>query len=249
MSGLPDNHEALANASYSFVHRCSSPVRDAQLWWVDHGVELTSVPFDILSREEIAKAQVYRFEADRRSFMLRRTALRLLIGRHLNCDPSAIRFACTAYGKPSLAWPRPTPGLCFSVARTTEATILTIAECNSIGIDIERVRHDLDFARIGPLVFAESELAWLKECDRDGLPDRFFRLWTRKEAYLKALGWGFLRDPRLFSTTAAFDSQQWDEEKGFATHAGAPDHDVLLDLPLGDAVRGAIAIAGRLSVH
>jgi 4'-phosphopantetheinyl transferase len=240
MNSLPHSCETETEAPYSFMRKCPSLARWVEFWCIDCAEESTCDPADVLSKEEITRAQAYRSNADSRAFIRRRAALRALIGRWLKCEPEAVRFSSNAYGKPLLAWPSTGEVLSFSVAHTTGIALLAIAQCESIGVDIERVRHDLDFLCVGRVAFAESELAWMTACDRNEMADRFFRLWTRKEAYLKALGWGFLRDPRMF-VPAAID----EEARNDGVHATAPwvpKSGDLFELPLGRLLRGAFAV-------
>ena len=241
VNSFPKNCEANGEAPYSFMQRCPLIAPWAEVWRVDCGGEARFTPPDVLSVEELVRAREYRFTTDCRAFVLRRSALRALIGRHFECEPKSIRFSRNAYGKLMLAWPRTNTAFSFSVASTAGCALLVIAQCDSVGVDVERVRYDIDFWNIGRMVFAEPELAWLMGCDRNTLADRFFRLWTRKEAYLKALGWGFMRDPRLFSPTG-FDSEIPDAGINVAD-TSVPTPGEVFALPLGKSLRGSLAVA------
>lgn len=179
-------------------------------------------------------------KSDCRAFIRRRPAVRALIGRWLDFEPETVRFSSNAYGRPLLAWPTTSNVFSFSVARTTDVALLSIARCESIGVDIERVRHNIDFPSVGRVAFADSELVWMMACDRNTMAGRFFRLWTRKEAYLKALGWGFLRDPRLF-VPSVIDEEARDQGV-HAIDPEVPKSGDLFELPLGKTLRGAFAV-------
>ena len=240
MNCFPQNCETNVEAPYSFMQRCPLFAPWAEVWRVDCGEEARFSPADVLSMEELARAREYRFTSDCRAYVRRRAALRALIGQRLGCEPKSVRFSRNAYGKPILAWPKTNAAFSFSVASTAGAALVAIARCDSIGVDIERVCYDIDFWNIGRMVFAEPELAWLMACDRNALADRFFRLWTHKEAYLKALAWGFMRDPRLFSPTG-FDSEIVDPGINVADTVPSPGK--VFALPLGESLRGSLAVA------
>jgi 4'-phosphopantetheinyl transferase len=222
------------------MQRCVSLGAWANIWRIDHGRDAPCIPATLLSKDELARACGYRFRADRDAFVLRRTALRVLIGRHLGCKPEAVRFSYNAYGKASLGWPNVATDFSFSVAQTAGVTLLAIAKCKAVGVDVERVRYDIDFLDVGRIVFADCELIWLTAGDPTAMADRFFRLWTRKEAYLKAIGCGFMLDPRLFTPTAICNLAKSGGSR--ADPISGLRSGQLLELRLGRSLRAAFAI-------
>jgi 4'-phosphopantetheinyl transferase len=239
-SGLPPDRAAAAVAVLTLMRRCISLGAWANIWRIDQGRDAPCIPATLLSNDELATACGYRFRADRDAFVLRRTALRALIGRHLGCRPDAVRFSYNAHGKPSLAWPDIGTNFSFSVARTAGVTLLALAECKAVGVDVERVRYDIDFLNVGRVVFADCELMWLMAGDRAAMADRFFRLWTRKEAYLKAIGCGFMLDPKLFTPTAICNLVENGESR--ANPISGLRSGQLFELRLGRSLRAAFAI-------
>lgn len=87
------------------------------------------------------------------------------------------------YGKPYVEG-----GKFFSIAHSGDYALLAMSDVCDIGCDIELLR-DCDYERMGKLVFTDSELSELKYCDDKR--DRFFELWTMKEAFIKCIGEGF----------------------------------------------------------
>jgi 4'-phosphopantetheinyl transferase len=231
---------AAANAVLGLTRGCTSPGAWANIWRIDQGHDTPCIPAILLSKDELAVAQGYRFPEDRDAFVLRRTALRVLIGRYLSCRPDAVRFSYNAHGKPCLAWPKLSTDFSFSVARTAGVILLALARCKAIGVDVERVHYEIDFLNVGRLVFADCELTWLMAGDRLEMADRFFRLWTRKEAYLKAIGCGFMLDPRLFVPTPISnlaENRQSPSNPGSGLRSG-----LVFELQLGRSLRAALAI-------
>src|SRR5262245_25132822 len=93
-NAAPEEHTA-----HEFVRRCMSPVPWAAIWLVDCSVKPQPAVDEALCEEELARADTYRFEADRRSFILRRAALRGLIAERLHCHPRSVRFSNDKYGR------------------------------------------------------------------------------------------------------------------------------------------------------
>jgi phosphopantetheinyl transferase len=224
-----------------FMHRYVAFDAHTETWPVDCADRLPGELADILSQDELARAAGYRAAADRHAFALRRAALCILIGGRLACDPKAVRFSCNAFGRRQLAWPRPHRPFSFSMARTSNLALIEIGAGESIGVDVERVRDDIDFVDAGRIVFAATEMAWLADGNSTQSADRFFRLWTCKEAYLKALGFGFMRDPRLF--VPAVIGEMPTQPPATRLELPFPPRGAAVELPLGKCLRGAFAVA------
>lgn len=153
----------------------------------------------LLSSDEQIKADRYRFENLRRRFVLGRATLRKLLGAYLDRAPEALHFACNDYGKPFLA--DDGSGLRFNVSHSGEMLLAAFVLNSEIGIDIEAIQQDIDCMGIGQRWFSERErntLLGLSEHERVGA---FFRAWSRKEAYLKALGLGLSYPLNRFSVS------------------------------------------------
>ncbi len=141
-----------------------------------------------LSHDETARAARFHFEEHRRAFVLGRGVLRAILGGILETPPGQILFSYGPKGKPGLA--DPNSPLRFNVSNSGDLAVFCLAEGCDIGIDVEQVRPIPDMDRIAARFFAPeeaSELMGLPEADR---PRGFFNCWTRKEAYIKAVGDG-----------------------------------------------------------
>jgi 4'-phosphopantetheinyl transferase len=143
-----------------------------------------------LSPDERSRAAGFRLDRDRLRFTLRRGVLRLLLGRYLEVEPRRLRFVYGRYGMPAL----PAGRLRFNVSESDGLALFAISE-TAVGVDVERVADppDLDDLARAALSPAEREGLRLRPpCER---PRAFLTCWTRKEAYLKALGDGLIRAP------------------------------------------------------
>ena len=140
----------------------------------------------LLDEEERARADRFRFERDRRRFILRRSLLRTLLAGRVGGAPSALRFTRNAFGKPAL----PGTTLRFSASHSHGVALHALAEDTELGCDIERCDERIDIDGVARAQFAPGEVRALERLPPEQRLDGFFRCWTRKEAYVKALGRG-----------------------------------------------------------
>jgi 4'-phosphopantetheinyl transferase len=162
-----------------------------------------AVPVDdsVLDAEERQRAERFAFDRDRVRFRRRRAHLRHVLAGYVGRDPAALRFSRNRFGKPSLMG----EPMSFSTSSSGGLALIAVGT-GALGVDVEMIRPataDRDVAR---RLFAEEEAAAVL----DGDTGDFFRCWTRKEAYVKAIGCGLsfplhsfavdvrnLRNPRL----------------------------------------------------
>ena len=143
--------------------------------------------FDMLAHDERARAGRYRFERDRRRFVVGRGVLRVLLGRYLAIAPDRVDIRYEAAGRPYISAPEP---IQFNLSHTRELVLYAFASNRPIGIDVEQVRDQPDALSIAERFFSRQESAALRALPVDRQVAGFLNCWTRKEAYLKALGEG-----------------------------------------------------------
>jgi 4'-phosphopantetheinyl transferase len=147
-----------------------------------------------LSTDERDRAARFRFDADRRRFVSARAAVRSILADYLGLPPGSVVFTTGPWGKPMLDPARHGPALRFNLSHSHELALVVVARDRDVGIDVERQRVLPDLERIVARFFSAAERAALERLSADHRPDVFFRLWTLKEAYLKASGDGFSRN-------------------------------------------------------
>lgn len=144
-----------------------------------------------LSTDEHARADKFHFQRDRSRFLAGRGVLRCLLAGYLNTSPSHLEFAVNAHGKPEL---KSNPhSLRFNVSHSQNQALFAFCFERDIGVDIEWMRPDLDAQKILRLAhrfFTPQESRALSTLEETARRAAFFRLWTRKEAFLKAVGSG-----------------------------------------------------------
>lgn len=143
--------------------------------------------FGLLSPDEQARAGRFVFERDRRRFVVARGTLRQILGRCAGQPPEALRFVYGAAGKPSLAGET---HIAFNLSHSGELALIAAARACDVGIDVE-LRHPLeDMMSLAARCFSARENAALRALPDGQRAAGFFNCWTRKEAFIKALGEG-----------------------------------------------------------
>ena len=160
---------------------------------------------DTLSGDELDRGSRFYFDRDRRRFVCARGALRQILGAYLEVDPADLSFSYGLHGKPALS--RAEAGaLSFNVSHSSELALIAVAPADvELGVDVEEVRAMQDRDEIARQCFAPSEIARLQALPVTMREDAFYRCWTRKEAYLKALGDGLAKPLDSFDVTFGVD--------------------------------------------
>ena len=151
----------------------------------------------LLSADEQAKAQRFRFEQDRRRFIVGRGTLRIILGRYVNSPPEKLQFEYRAHGKPVLT----AESLCFNLSHSEELALYAVTHNREVGIDLEHIRPIPDVGKLAEQFFSPAERAELDALPLSKKLDSFFSGWTRKEAYLKARGDGMTYPLDQFSVS------------------------------------------------
>jgi 4'-phosphopantetheinyl transferase len=146
-------------------------------WWLEQ----------VLVPDEKERAARFRFDHLRHSFILARGALRILLGRYLNASPAGIQFKYGSKGKPSLAAP---PLVDFNASHSGGLAVFAFTAHCEIGVDVEQIRPLPDMQNIADRFFCSEEAAELMSLTANQREHAFFRCWTRKEAYIKAISDG-----------------------------------------------------------
>ena len=147
--------------------------------------------FETLSDDERARADRFHFPIDRDRFAVGRASLRALLGGYLDIPPSALRFGYSKSGKPFL---QNNPALRFNLSHSRETGLLAVSYNREVGIDLEFIDPGIkrDWESVALEVFSKNERIELVRSSPEEKIRMFYRLWTRKEAYVKGLGVGLL---------------------------------------------------------
>ncbi|MHB1221460.1 MAG: 4'-phosphopantetheinyl transferase family protein [Gammaproteobacteria bacterium] len=166
----------------------------------------------LLSEDECERADRFRFATHKQRFITARATLRKILGTYLGVNPKEISFAYTEYNKPYLLTPK--TSLTFNVSHSNNIAVYVISSEASVGIDIEKTQstYNPDLAK---RFFSVEENAALSELTAEEQITEFYRLWSRKEALVKASGKGLTMPLNSFSvvmkdtTSIKFEEKDW----------------------------------------
>ncbi len=143
-----------------------------------------------LSMDERTKAERFHFERDRKRFNAGRGILRTILGWYLGGEPNRLQFCYGKNGKPALADTFGNGGIHFNMSRSVGLALYAFTRDREIGVDIERVRDISEMDQIAERFFSVKENAVFRTLPKSKRKEAFFRCWTRKEAFIKAIGKG-----------------------------------------------------------
>ncbi|MFN3234124.1 MAG: 4'-phosphopantetheinyl transferase family protein [Gammaproteobacteria bacterium] len=164
-------------------------IDDVHVWHIEKKRHLDEVDSlkTLLSSDEIERAQRFKFERDQTGFIIFRGYLRKILAHYEKCYPDQLRFKYNTHGKPIIANPNVT--IEFNISHTKEHALLAVALHAPIGIDIEKMEDKHNYYGIAKRFFSEEEYDYIVAQKENAL-HCFYRYWTCKEAFVKALGEG-----------------------------------------------------------
>jgi 4'-phosphopantetheinyl transferase len=158
----------------------------------------------ILAPDEIKRADRFRFERGRRRYVVKQALLRIILSEfYLDCRPVEIRFGTNRHGKPHLKRPFNGNRFFFNTSDSDELALFAFARNAMIGIDVECLRAVSDAAKIAAQTFCRAENLALHCLPPHQKQAAFFNCWTRKEAFIKALGKGLSYPLNRFEVSIA----------------------------------------------
>ena len=143
-----------------------------------------------LSLDEKERAERFHFDRDRNRFIAARGTLRSILGGYLSREPAEIRFCYGEHGKPFLEREIAGDKLRFNVSHSHELALFAVTEGRDLGVDLEWIRPDVAEEGIAERFFSADEVRVLRGLPAEIQGEAFFNCWTRKEAYIKAIGEG-----------------------------------------------------------
>ena len=156
---------------------------------LDEWESLTDL-WQTLTTDEQTRANSFYFPKDRDRFIAARGILRAILSRYVGSEPRDLRFCYNPYGKPALIQAQTENILHFNVSHSNRLALYAIGHNRAVGIDLEYMRSDFPWEQIAESYFSAQENAILRALPAPLKQQAFFNGWTRKEAYLKAVGQG-----------------------------------------------------------
>lgn len=165
---------------------------ELHVWWANLRDFDLAVPalWSILSPWERARADEFRLPRDKDDFIIRQGMLRMLLGAYVGCYPSRLDLSMGPNGKPEPHRHFEAAGVHFNLSHSWDLTLYGFTGACPIGLDVERIQPVPHWERIARETFPQAETESLMALPDELRISRFFDLWTRKEALLKASGNG-----------------------------------------------------------
>jgi len=143
-----------------------------------------------LSSDERLRAERFAFALHRNRFVVARAGLRKLLGERLGVQPNEVDLESAAHGKPALGRRHAKDDLKFNISHSGGVVVFALARGREIGVDIEAVRPLPDRDDMAARCFSDKENEEFRNLPQSEKLEAFFNCWTRKEAVVKALGYG-----------------------------------------------------------
>jgi 4'-phosphopantetheinyl transferase len=161
---------------------------DVEVWavWLDVDDDVRRRLATMLSPDERAETERFRGARLRGRFVVAHGALRAVLARHLRRDPREVAVVRAPDSKLRLA----AEEVRFNLSHSGGLAVVAVTSDHEVGIDVERVRPDFPALSVADRFFSADERIALRAVDDRQRACAFFELWTRKEAYLKAVGVG-----------------------------------------------------------
>jgi 4'-phosphopantetheinyl transferase len=144
---------------------------------------------EALSSDELQRAAAFRFEKHKSDYIAARGLLRTILGKYIGRPAEALEFRYGPQGKPYLRDVENCK-LQFNLSHSENCAVYAVTLDREVGIDVERIRELPDMDSIARRFFSQAEVADLQAVSSELRAESFYNCWTRKEAYIKAVGSG-----------------------------------------------------------
>jgi 4'-phosphopantetheinyl transferase len=215
------------------------PEREVHVWLAELAMppnQLDSL-YGFLDRKEQGRASRFRVRTPREEFVASHAFLRLALSRYLQIDPHEVRFQLAESGKPELA---DGSQLRFNLSHTDGTAVVAVTRNRAVGVDVERIRQDVEAMELAERFFSAAEVHWLRSQPAAGRIASFLACWTAKEAYIKACGTGLSTPLAGFSVIPCAGNEKLQLET-FDAPASSRAWSIW-QLDLGASLRSALAV-------
>lgn len=174
----------------------SQPLPDSttHIWCASLSVSATVLAHysSCLALDEKARAARFYFEVDRNRYITGRGLLRTILGSYLQLEPAQIEFVYGPYGKPTLKPAQGNKPLEFNLSHSKDLVVYAFNWNRILGVDVEYIKPMPDMDSFAQQYFSPRETAFINALSGEEKEQAFFKLWTGKEAFLKANGSGLI---------------------------------------------------------
>lgn len=195
----------------------------------------------VLSPEEVERADRFYFDKHRRQFIVAHAAMGTILSSYLNISPSDVAFSYGPKGKPAFSAELEKSGIRFNLSHSGDYALLGITRNHILGVDIEFINHEFGTEEIATSFFSPAEIETLQAVPQAQKAPVFFSCWTRKEAYIKAVGDGLSIPLDSFDVAFAPGAQP------ALLRVQVPEHQFwkMYDLPAPEGYKAALVVEGE----
>lgn len=249
----PDRMAGKPLVAHTAAKDLSSPIGQShiELWCVDDesvvDEALKLAYLKLLSVNERDQMARFYFPKDRHQYLVTRALVRVVLSKyHPEVRPQDWQFSTNAYGKPYIVNQTKDATVHFNISHAKNMVMLAISSHEFTGVDVEHLKREGDLYEIADAFFSPDEVAQLLTLQDERLKkQRYFDLWTLKEAYVKACGMGLSLPLTDFSFI--FDAH---DRVGIQFNAGRTDSaEHWRFWRIGLSAQHAIALAIRHEEH
>lgn len=167
-------------------------INDVHVWLLDLNLALYQVDElrQIISKDEQIRANKFHFKEHQERFIITRASLRILLGKYLQIKPQEIDFYYSEKGKPFLSKTLNHQDILFNLSHSENIALYGFTKNIKIGIDVEKIKDNCQVENLAKRFFTNYEYHIISNLKGLEQKQAFFKAWTSKEAYLKAIGEG-----------------------------------------------------------
>lgn len=198
---------------------------------IGHHLALLCDTYACLPSDELAHAARFKVESARTEYLVARLLLRRLLAEHLGAAPGP--FVHGPQGKPAL----PGGDIEFNLSHSHGRVLIALCADYPVGVDVERLDPTIDPVALARIGLSENDVTALLSVPEAARHTLFYRLWTRHEACLKALGSGLGQAPAIVARQALGDGT---ERLDLASDDGPV---VICELPVANGFKAATAVS------
>jgi 4'-phosphopantetheinyl transferase len=163
---------------------------ELHLWRIELDAP-TDTPVNLLTPDELERADRMLDPQGQQHFIRARSALRAILGKYLNQPPGELAFGYGEHGKPFIQ--DLATDLHFNLSHSHELALLAVTRQAEVGIDLERLQARPNLQAIAHRLFDVTIQQELAQLEGDALTEAFYRHWTAHEATIKTLGSGIFQ--------------------------------------------------------
>ncbi|MDP1665565.1 MAG: 4'-phosphopantetheinyl transferase superfamily protein [Methylobacter sp.] len=197
--------------------------------------------WSLLDKNEQDKASRFVQAMHGRRYVVSHGKLRLILSGYLGMPPEKIGYAEQAFGKPVIVINGLEHQVKFNLAHSVDKMLVAVGANEQIGVDIEVWNSKIDCAAIANLCFAEVERRFWNGLPKNSKDEFFYRLWTRKESFVKAVGVGLGLDVSKVVSSAVGATRFLSVPEGY----GSAGDWVLVDLDFDRGISAALTVPAK----